>query len=190
MLRNSSFLSLFLSLFFVFTCQSDDDESEIFQNSVGSTIQLHFDGENDNSPSLAGGSYVVALKLPVEELQTFEGRSILGINVFVREVPDSASLVVYKGTARREPVELVTEKDISAELNGNQWNNLQLDEPVAIAGDDYWFALKFSHVDQLAVIGCDAGPANENGNWISGLLNESWIQFTADVNWNIRAVIE
>jgi hypothetical protein len=44
------------------------------------------------------------------------------------------------------------------------------------------------------VIGCDAGPSKDNGDWLYESGDGQWISFLDrggdDINWNIRAVID
>ena len=70
-------------------------------------------------------------------------------------------------------------------------------DPITLENDEYWLSVRVVHTTQQQSFGCDAGPANANGNWLFSSLDNSWITFSernnndpsASVNWNIRGEI-
>jgi len=76
----------------------------------------------------------------------------------------------------------------------NDWNSHVLPTPVSVPAGDLWVSLEFTHAAPLRVIGCDAGPAAPDGDWLYSSTDGTWLtfgqRFAGSVNWNIRAVIE
>ena len=81
----------------------------------------------------------------------------------------------------------------------NAWNSEILDTNLLLPENGIWVAFEIDAGDEdLRVIGCDAGPRNDNGN-IYGLFgdnNPGWTDFYSfsqeqvDINWNIRLTVE
>jgi hypothetical protein len=60
---------------------------------------------------------------------------------------------------------------------------------VILDGTDIWVGYEVTHGAGQFPAGCDAGPANPNGDWIStdGVTWEHLAGFGLNYNWNIRA---
>jgi hypothetical protein len=71
----------------------------------------------------------------------------------------------------------------------NSWNTVVLDDPIYITGKDIWVGWWMSAAGGTFAPGCDAGPANPNGDWISTGPGWSHLGDNPDLNynWNIRA---
>jgi hypothetical protein len=74
-------------------------------------------------------------------------------------------------------------------LNPNSWITINLNNPVILDGTDIWVGYDVTHGAGQFPAGCDAGPANPNGDWISidGTVWEHLAGFGLNYNWNIRA---
>ena len=68
--------------------------------------------------------------------------------------------------------DLLYEQDF--EPNAESWNTITFDEPVIIDGQDIWVGYMFDKPGGICPAGCDAGPADPNGDWISNGTNLGW----------------
>jgi hypothetical protein len=73
------------------------------------------------------------------------------------------------------------------------WNTITLDTPVPIEGEDLWVGYMFDKPGGVYTPGCDAGPAADNGDWMSHGENLGWTHLSdvpeLDFNWNIAATL-
>ena len=63
---------------------------------------------------------------------------------------------------------------------------------IDLTDQDIWVAVQFSHIDQQATLGCDPGPAVEDGDWIlngGGWQTLRGLSAEVNINWNIRAIL-
>ena len=74
-------------------------------------------------------------------------------------------------------------------------NSHILSAPLDISGEDLWISIAFNHGQTERVMGCDPGPAANNGDWFYDDSVQDWRKFsvvtnpTISVNWNIRGII-
>ncbi|RMG55693.1 MAG: hypothetical protein D6722_27520 [Bacteroidetes bacterium] len=155
---------------------------------------VHYDGENRTAPNLPGSTYEAAIRLGPEELAPVQGGTLAAVYYFFRELPETATVKVYKGTVDNAPENEVYSAIVSGDLQENSWHTHELSNPVALDGEDIWISVRFAHADARRSIGCDPGPAVTDGEWLYDSLDGLWRTFQqrspgANINWNIRAVV-
>jgi len=155
---------------------------------------MHYDGVNANAPFLPAGTTIAAAKFPHNVLKLYDGKQIETVDLYIYDLPASAILVFYGTGNNNSPGTKLFEKDISTEIDTFRWNTVTLDTPFQIpASGDLWIALRVTDPEALQVIGCDAGPNKEGGDWLYQSDDEQWRTFRDrspdDINWNIRAMI-
>lgn len=176
-MKNILLLFLALSLF---AC-GDDNEAE-----------LHHDGPNQSSPFLEAGIHNMAAVFPADVTNTFNGRSVVSVEYFLLDVPTSTTLNIYGEGVGLSPGELLYSADLSSSALGNTWNTHTLSTPLEISGEELWLVINVEHAGAIQSLGCDAGPARTNGDWISTGSLDNWQTFRdrmnqeVSINWNIR----
>lgn len=198
MIRSYIFFLCFGAL--VISCQKDDPV--VTPDPLPNT--LHYDGPNQSAPVFAQGvSYAgVRFSSSVVERYGHTGKSINSITFFIAEVPDVMRLLIFadNGARRNEPGDLMYEYQfMQGEINPGSWNDHLLDNAMAIPAEGVWVVMEVDASDQrLAIIGCDPGPRQPEGD-IYGLFgdnNPGWFTFyefsnrSVDINWNIRANVQ
>lgn len=163
------------------SCADDDN---------GDAVTKHYDGDNANAPALTAGVWEFGVRLPEDLLVDVHDLSLSGVEVFIYNIPQELTLRVYEDNAgdfgRQVHSQTVTG------LSVNSWNTINLTTPVENNGDGLWMALEVNHGSDIQVVGCDAGPANPNGDWLYDGADELYRRFIdrtgTDVNWNMRAI--
>lgn len=185
---NKLYLLLIVLCSLIVTSCGDDNEEQM----------LHYDGDNVNAPVFNEGAYVTAARFPANIMNIYNGNTLEAVDLYIMERPTAARLVVLRGDAASgSPIGEITGQSLGS-LTTNSWNRIALNQPVAIDGSELWIGIDFSVSSSVQVIGCDAGPANTNGDFMledfPGEANQ-WTTFrdytsTESINWNIRGILE
>jgi len=182
MFKKAIFFSLII--FTIVACGDDSPSKSL----------LNYDAANFDAPSLFPGEYTTTVRFPSSQMTKFTGRQLDELEFWVTDVPISCEIVIYGEGTETSPGTLLHSENVSLKIDANSWNRLSLFSAVDVSGEDLWVGIKFT-VDELSkVIGCDAGPAVENGDLINDE-NDNWTTLRdysngeVDINWNIRAYI-
>lgn len=183
-------LSIFLLAFtlLIIGCKKDDDPRL-------SADTLHYDADNVNAPQLPAGTYEAAAKFTTGKIQRFQGKQLTEVNMYIQSVPTNVELRIYGQGTGNAPGNILYTADWNG-LNRDSWNDHTLTTPLDITGEEIWISVVYTHTSDLRTIGCDPGPADENGDWLKSYDNGSWTSlrsFTSDevnINWNIRGQTE
>lgn len=190
----NKFLILLLSIAVLATSCQDDDEPVITDD------VLKYDDSNDDAPFFDTGIYEAAARFTADDIAPVEGRILEEIEFFISEsLPDECIVKVYKGGTDEAPGTLIYEEDVTDNLANNFWVSHVLNTPIVLENDDYWLAIRVTHSSLIRSFGCDAGPADANGQWLWTDSDNSWDTFSSrnfgnpngpasafSVNWNIR----
>jgi len=170
------------------------DSDEMMAPAGTTTVELHYDGDNFDSPRLPPATWEAAARFTAAQTGPLAGGKLVEVRFFPRGVPDSCRVKVYGPGTADSPGALLYEADVTAGLVVDDWNTHTLQTPVTIPNGDLWVAVEFSHASFLRVIGCDAGPAVGEGDWLFSSTDGTWRTFqqrySESVNWNVRAVAE
>lgn len=181
-------LLLFLALSIVnFSC-SDDDEPD-------GDIILNYDGDNETAPTLAGGLYEFAVRFPTSTTSRVEGKRLTQVSFYLYEAPDELTITLSQDGTPATPGDFILRQRV-ADLRTNSWNTVTLTQPYTFSDPAaLWVGIEIIHNDAfLQTVGCDAGPARANGDWLFAEDDGEWTTFRDrvgdSVNWNIRAIVE
>lgn len=178
-----SFLILSLVTFLI-SCDKEEP--------VDASADLHFDGVNFSAPALDSDTHTMAVLFDEDDLSSFIGKNIEEVLVYIDEVPNQCSVIIFKNGVNNEPGEQLYNNNVSNELTADSWNFHTLSSTVSISGDPIWAAIRVVQDNTIATVGCDAGPAAPNGDFIFSESNNSWetlrdrSENEVDINWNIR----
>ena len=156
--------------------------------------RMHYDGANLTAPLLPAGTTEASAMFPHKILDLYKDQQFDGIELAIYDIPEACTLVIYGDGTGNSPGAVIYEEDILPILEANDWNTITLPSPIPIpASGDLWIALRSTQSTALQVIGCDAGPSKDNGDWLYQSNDGLWRSFLDrggdDINWNIRAVI-
>ncbi len=156
---------------------------------------LHYDGENVSAPLLDTGVWEAAARFPANVMTQFQGKNLEEVEFFILERPDKCVIHIYGEGDSNEPGTLLYSADMSNSINANSWNRHTISSPLAISETDLWISIEVTHNSLLASVGCDAGPAELNGDWTYSNGDNQWrtLNFRSsqqvDINWNIRGYV-
>jgi hypothetical protein len=161
-------------------------------NTLRDEVVLNYDGPNNDAIGLtAGGTFHVAARFPAAMVGQYAGYSLQTVEVYINNAPTSSSLKIWGAGTPETPGALLHEQAFTA--TGLSWNTLTLSSPVALDGNDLWIGYTVTHAAGQFPAGCDAGPANPDGAWISmdGIAWDRLYELapTLNYNWNIRGSI-
>jgi len=125
----------------------------------------------------------------------YDGDLLTGIQVHMYDVPSSVGLAVYgPGSSATEPGVELYYGTVSG-LTANAVNDITFDpqDYITIGRSDLWIAVVYTTSGGSQVIGCDAGPRDNNGDYLKD--NSTWTTFqdftgTENINWNVRGIVE
>lgn len=174
-------LAFLLSLL---ACKKDEVTSFI--------ASLRLDSTNFSAPPLPTGSHILAVKFTGDELDNFIGNKLAEVEFYLVEIPSTVEVRVYlEGTSSESPGSLVYQKDITENVEADSWNRHLFETLVDIDGQDIWLCLRVANSGDVPSVGCDPGPAVQNGDWY--YTNAAgWETFEdntsgdVSINWNIR----
>lgn len=155
---------------------------------------LHYDSGNQSAPNLPAGQHEAAARFGADKLASYTGRNLTEIYFFLASIPDECTVKIYGPGSSGQPGALLYSATVSKSLKSFDWNRHELRRPIPITGDDLWVSIALTHSTAQQSIGCDAGPANGNGDWLYQDLDQAWKTFqartrTESINWNIRAKV-
>ncbi len=152
---------------------------------------LNYDGENVDAIGLVeGGTFYTAARFPATMVNPFAGASIASVDVYVNDLPSSATLKIWGPGTTTTPGELLHEQNFTP--NSNSWNTVNLSTPLVLDGNDIWVGFTYTHDAGYFIAGIDGGPVNPNGDFLSqdGIVWERLSGFGFGSNWNIRANLQ
>ncbi|MCK4678579.1 MAG: T9SS type A sorting domain-containing protein [Bacteroidales bacterium] len=159
--------------------QSTDDE-----------VTLNWDGVNYTAIGWSNAPITVkvAAMFPMATTVPYAGMELTSMDIYINDPSEDYMILIYDMGNSYEPGELLHSQSISPTPFG--WNNIELSTPVPITGADIWVAYQFTQPTiDIFTPGCDEGPNNPLGDWLSTGVGWSHLGDNPDLqyNWNIRA---
>jgi hypothetical protein len=151
-------------------------------------VILNYDGPNNDAIGLtAGGTFNVAARFPSSMVGQYAGYVLESVDVYINDVPSGANLKIWGAGTGTAPGAILHQQTFTS--TASSWITVTLTNPVVLDGTDIWVGYEVTHGASQFPAGCDAGPANPNGDWIStdGVTWEHLAGFGLNYNWNIRA---
>ncbi len=168
----------------------------VAEENLKDDVTLHYDGPNADGIGLRdGGTFMVAARFTPTELGDFYGDyQLSNVEIFIYDMPTSATLKVWEGGSMGDPGTEIYSEDITNQISQQSWATIILSAPITLVSDnEYWIGYEVTHNADLLPAGCDAGPAvDEKGDWVylaPGPWEEMKNVSQFNVNWNIRAVL-
>lgn len=159
--------------------------------------QLNYDGDNVTAPLLPGGVYEAAVLFTPVELLGLDGKQVTEVILFVQDVPISATVRFFEGSSNGDPESLISSQGVRSELVKDSWSRISLSSPVTIDEQkDLWLTLRFELSGDSQTLGCDAGPAENYGDFLFDDSDGQWQKLSSrtsggiNINWNLRMVVE
>ena len=186
MYRNFKIVLVLFALTFAFACDDDSDADALL---------LSLDDDNLSAPFLdANTAHEAIVRFSSSLTASHTDKSIASVQAFLSTVPNSLTVNVYGAGTSSNPGTLLASKTVntSSLRSNNTWYTFDLDDLVAITGDDIWVGVSVQHNERVGIIGCDPGPAVTDGDWykIGSGNYQTFRNYTGngvDINWNIRA---
>ena len=120
-------------------------------------------------------------------LSSLEGMKISSVDVYVGDVPKSASIVIYGQNKQTVCGDLIAEKAFTPKEQS--WNRIVLDQPVEIGTTDLWIGVKMNNINASGYyIGADEGPAVVGFGDIVNIGGDTWWSM-ADLGLNYNYCI-
>jgi len=165
--------------------------SEAPDNRSPYSYVLNYDGANANAIGLtAGGEFNVAARYPADMVYLFEGATIQSVQVYIGMLPTRTILRIWGPGTTTSPGELIYQQPFVPVANS--WNNITLNTPLELTGEDIWVGYNLENDPQVFPAGIDGGPGNPNGDFISndGITWERLSNYGFNANWNIRSLLQ
>lgn len=175
---------MFLSLaLFASACKDDNDTEN----------RLNLDGSNQTGPLLDVASWQAGARFSPAETAQFSGLRLIEIEYYILDGPAGATLIVYGPGVDNQPGDELYRAVIGNSIRPGQWNTHRISTPIDITGEELWITVGIVHDIPQQSIGCDAGPANDGGDWLFSSTDGEWRTYRdrtgESVNWNIRGVV-
>ena len=129
------------------------------ENAENAFVLKYCADESGNSIGLESGDEVTyANYYPGEMLSSISGMRISSIDVFVYDLSEKSSIVIYGEKSQSANGEQLISQEFTPVKNS--WNHIELANPVAISGEDLWIGVKFERLTPSSYqIGVDDGPS-------------------------------
>jgi len=165
-------------------CGDDDDPQNL----------LSYDGENVTGPLLQAGTWEAAVRFTTAETTPFTGQRLTEVTFYMGPAPSGAAVRIYGPGSNNLPGSLLYTAEVGNAIRTNSWNTHTIASPIEITGEELWISIGLVHQGNQQSIGCDAGPAATNGDWLFWDGDGDWQTYRArtneSVNWNIRGIVE
>jgi len=134
-------------------------------------------------------SSIYAHLYPGNMLAALDGMTLTSVDVYISNVPDNSSIVIYGPGTQTKCGKLICEQSFQAKADS--WNHIVLSTPVPVSGNDLWVGVKMSGFSGSKYhIGIDHGPALRGFGDIVNIGGETWWSMAdlgLDYNYCIRA---
>lgn len=126
---------------------------------------------------------------PGAMLSSLKGMTVSSVDVYVGDVPESASIVIYGQKKQSECGDLITEQAFTPKAQS--WNHVVLSQPVEIGTTDLWIGVRMENIVATGYyIGVDEGPAVIGFGDLVNIGGNTWwsmADLELDYNYCIRA---
>ena len=155
--------------------------------------EMRYDGANNSAPILPTGDAEAAIRFNGQTLDFYAGKKIDAVQYYIYNPPAVAEIVIYGQGSGNTPGAVLYEQTITSALGANSWNTIPLLSPLDLPTGEVWIGIRMEIASTSQVIGCDAGPAQEGGDWLFQSSDNAWLTFRGrggeSINWNIRAKV-
>jgi hypothetical protein len=155
---------------------------------------MHWD-DGENTDAVGGENiemFDAAIRFTPEDLQPYNGQFLTLVSAFFASTDAEFFIRVWQGGNQNYAGNLVVEQIVDNPV-ANQWNNIELSNPVQIdASQELWIGYRVINANGAYPAGTDNGPAIPfKGDMI--LYGADWLSmsdyFGWDINWNIQGFV-
>lgn len=151
---------------------------------------LRYDADNNDCIGLGNAAEAIFASLyPGSMLANIEGMTINSVDVYIGDVPESASIVLYGQKTQTACGELLCEQAFTPVEHS--WNHVELATPVTVGATDIWVGVKMGGMTaRKYYIGVDEGPAKVGFGDLVNIGGNYWWSMAdlgLNYNYNIRA---
>ncbi len=108
----------------------------------------------------------VGARFPAGTTTPYAGMELTSVEIFISDASaTNCSLRIYGHGSSTTPGPLIHTQPFTPVATS--WNTLVLTDPVLITGEDLWITYNFTQIDLVGTPGCDDGPQNPNGDFVS-----------------------
>ena len=160
---------------------------DIIPNDV---VILNYDDDNADAIGLTnGGTFYVAARFPSAMTYPYADYLLESVYVYTKDMPVNSILKIWGQGTNNSPGALIHEQNFTP--SSDSWKTIDLNMAYKLTGEDIWIGYSVTHDAGAYPAGCDTGPANPNGDWIStdGINWSHLAGYGLNYNWNIRAKI-
>ncbi len=165
-------------------CKDDDDNAN----------RLQYGGDNVNAPLLQSATWQAAVRFTPAETAEFSGLRLTEIEFYMVNVPAGTDVFVFGPGVNNQPGDELYRAQVGGSIRAGSWNTHRLATPIDITGEEIWISVGVVHDFDQQSFGCDAGPAENDGDWLWSNLDSQWRTYrertNESVNWNIRGIVE
>ncbi len=176
-----------------FSAANNQNNSQSQSGAADATIIRWDNGVNFDAIGLtSGGTFEVSARFPASIMGPLAGQGLTQVEIYINDVPSPCTIKIYDQGTATSPGTLLYSETIT--VVGVSWNLITLATPVTVNGNDMWIGYELTHPAGLFPAGCDAGPAQADGDWIY-LAPGPWAKLSVLVpslnyNWNIAGYVE
>ena len=156
--------------------------------------RLSHDGANLTGPILETATWQAAARFTPAETAEFSGLRLTQVEFFMGAVPGGTDIRIFGPGQNNTPGDLLYTAQVGSSISERAWNRHRIATPIDITGQELWIAIGLVHLTAQQSIGCDAGPAVTNGDWLFSSIDGQWRTFRErtgeSINWNIRGIVE
>lgn len=184
-------ISLLLATFTISACKKNELRKDPVINDP--FFALNHDDSNTDAPNLPANQYEGAVRFTASQMIQYQGKELIEVYYYIKDKPTACRIKVYSsGTG--DPDSLLYVATVTNEVIEKAWNHHLMTSPVELGSFDLWIAVEFSTNQEQRTLGCDRGPAINNGDWLWDSADGQWtplsIRSSIDINWNIRGVVD
>ncbi len=187
-MKNSTFFLFLLSLLAFSACVDDGPDVD------PEFTLLQHDDANQDAPELPTGTYEGGARFLASQMAALSGDKLIEVQYYLKDRPSSGSIRIYQGSEGDKPKTLVYNENVSIGEEEKSWNTHSLKTALVLDGSDLWINYRFTQATNQRTLGCDIGPAVENGDWLWDANDDQWLPLrqrsTISINWNVRGVVE
>jgi len=165
-------------------CKDDEDNSR----------RLQYDGANASGPLLQAADWLAGVRFTPAETAEFSGLRLTEVEFYMGNTAAGTDILIHGPGVNNTPGDLLYSAQVGNSVRDRAWNTHRLATPIDITGEELWISVGVVHDFDQQSIGCDAGPAAADGDWLWSSLDSQWRTYRdrtgESVNWNIRGVVE
>ncbi|HEX3045897.1 MAG TPA: hypothetical protein VHY08_14155 [Bacillota bacterium] len=141
-----------------------------------------YEGESCDGNLVYCGPYEAAVRFTPERIGVYTGGMIVKAEIYIKGSATNGALTIYDAGSVDEPGKVLYHKAV-CDLKADDWNEIAVDPPLKISGQDFWIGFYIENAN----IGFYKGPGGAEGTW-SNITGYGWSNDPHRGNWQIRAI--